>query len=106
VSGEQFNVMADGLRAHAGSVNRIADAVETARAAGAQVKLGREAYGKLPSCQMIAMLLDPIQQYGVDALAAAVDALQSSADALRSAATGYDTTDSSVQTAFRGNYPG
>jgi hypothetical protein len=32
--------------------------------------MGRNAYGKLPVCQLIAALLDPVQQHGVDALAA------------------------------------
>jgi hypothetical protein len=32
--------------------------------------MGRNAYGKLPVCQLIAVLLDPVQQHGVDALAA------------------------------------
>jgi uncharacterized protein YukE len=101
MAGDGFNVVADALRAHAGSVDTVADQVATAKAAGAQVKLGHDAYGKLPICQMIAALLDPIQGYGVDALAAAVDALQSSADALREAATGYDTTDGAVQDTFQ-----
>jgi uncharacterized protein YukE len=98
--------VAAALRAHAGAVDAIADGVQTARSAGAQVRMGREAYGKLPACQMIAVLLDPVQQYGVDALGAAADALQSSADALRAAAQRYDSTDSSVRTAFNGYGPG
>lgn len=101
MAGDGFNVAADALRTHAGSVDIVADQVATARAAGAQVKLGHDAYGKLPTCQMIAALLDPIQGYGVDALAAAVDALQSSADALRATASGYDTTDAAVQDTFQ-----
>jgi hypothetical protein len=106
VAGEQFEVVADALRKHAGSVDAIADRVETARSARAQAQLGRDAYGKLPVCQMIAGLLDPVQQYGVDALAAAVDALQGSAGALRTAATRYDTGDASVRAAFSAGEPG
>jgi uncharacterized protein YukE len=104
MSGDGFNVVAGALRAHASSVDAVADQVATAKAAGAQVKMGHDAYGKLPTCQMIAALLDPIQGYGVDALGAAVDALQSSADALRTAASGYDTTDASVHDTFRSTY--
>jgi hypothetical protein len=104
MAGDGFDVVADALRTHAGSIDTVADEVATAKAAGAQVKLGHDAYGKLPTCQMIAALLDPIQGYGVDALGAAVDVLQSSADALRRAASGYDSTDASVQDAFQDGY--
>ncbi|NJC70962.1 ESX-1 secretion-associated protein [Planosporangium thailandense] len=95
--GGQFEVVADALRQHANAVEAIADHIETARAAGAQVRLGRGAYGMLPVCQMISMLLDPIQQRGVDALAAARDALHGSADAVRTAATRYDATDAAAR---------
>jgi uncharacterized protein YukE len=104
MSGDGFDVVADALRTHAGSVDDVADRVATAKAAGAQVKMGHDAYGKLPTCQMIAALLDPIQGYGVDALGGAVEALRSSADALRAAASGYDTTDAAVQDTFHGGY--
>jgi hypothetical protein len=70
VAAGQFEVGSDALRRHAGAVDAIADGVETARSAGAQAQMGRNAYGKLPVCQLIAVLLDPVQQHGVDALAA------------------------------------
>jgi hypothetical protein len=104
MAGDGFNVVTDALRTHAGSVDTVADQVATAKAAGAQVRMGHDAYGKLPTCQMIAALLDPIQGYGVDALGAAVDALQGSAGALRAAASGYDGTDTGVEGTFRATY--
>lgn len=97
MSGGQFEVVADALRAHARSVETVADRIETARAAGASVRLGRGAYGTLPVCQLIAALLDPVQQGGVDALAAAVDALHGAAGAVRAAAIHYDTADAAAR---------
>jgi hypothetical protein len=102
--GNVFGVQADALLGHAGAVDAVADKLRTARAAGAQIRIGRGAYGKLPPCQMIAALIDPIQGYGVDALAAAADGLATTADALRAAAARYVSTDTAVRQRFDGGY--
>ncbi len=98
MTGEHVEVTASALIGHAAAVDRVADAVDQRRAAGAHVQLGREAYGQL--CQMVPMLLDPIQQIGVDALAGAVDALRESADTLRTAAREYDRADGAAAQRF------
>ncbi|MBT8224134.1 MAG: ESX-1 secretion-associated protein [Dactylosporangium sp.] len=82
------------LRAHAGTLDEIAVAVDQARAAGATVVLGREAYGKL--CFQVSLLMGPIQQIGVDALHEAVTALQSTADRLRTVGENYVSSDEHV----------
>ena len=91
MAGDGFDVTASALSGHAGSVDQVSDAIDQARSAGAQVELGREAYGQL--CQFVPTLIDPLQQAGVAALAAAVDALRESADALRTAAGSYGRVD-------------
>jgi uncharacterized protein YukE len=91
VTGDGFDVTSAALTAHAGSVDGVADQVDQGRAAGAQVTLGRDACGQL--CQFVPALIDPLQQAGVEAFAAAVDALRESADALRSAAGAYGPVD-------------
>jgi excreted virulence factor EspC (type VII ESX diderm) len=100
--GNVFGVQADALLGHASAVDAVADKLRTARAAGAHVTIGRGAYGKLPPCQLIASLVDPIQGYGVDALAAAADGLTTTADALRTAARRYLSTDDGVRQRFHG----
>ena len=91
MSGDGFDVTASALTAHAGTVDQVSDTVDQARSAGAQVGLGRDAYGQL--CQFVPALIDPLQEAGVDALAAAVDALRETADALRAAAGSYGRVD-------------
>jgi hypothetical protein len=91
VTGDGFDVTPAALTTHAGSVDGVADRVDQGRSAGAQVTLGRDAYGQL--CQFVPALIDPLQQVGVDAFAAVVDALRESADALRMAAGAYGQVD-------------
>ena len=86
------------IEKHAGSVDAVAAAVEQAKAAGAQVKLGRGAYGQL--CQLIPTLIDPIQQLGIDALTEAGSTLTTTAGSLRTAAGQYSGTDDTSATLF------
>ncbi|MEK8108252.1 hypothetical protein NKG94_31265 [Micromonospora sp. M12] len=77
-----FEVTTAALTQHARSVDRIADAIDTAHDAGAHVRMGADAYGQLPVCQAIPFLLDFLQAPAVDALAAAQEALHSAAGRL------------------------
>jgi hypothetical protein len=95
-------VQADGLLRHATALESLAATVREARAAGAQTRLDRSAYGRLPAGQLIVGLIDPVQRFGVEALAAAVDALHGTADAVRAAAHGYSGSDERVHKTFAG----
>lgn len=103
---DEIRVVGEAILKHAGSVTGVADAVALGRDAATHVEMGREAYGKLPICQMIPTLLDPIQGRAVDSLRAAVEALNEAAEGLRKAAEEYGATDRSVAAKYNGGgYP-
>ncbi|MEU7798390.1 type VII secretion target [Micromonospora arborensis] len=91
-----FEVTTAALTQHARSVDRIAEAIDTAHDAGAHVRMGADAYGQLPICQAIPFLLDFLQGPAVDALAAAQEALHSAAGALDATVDAYDDTDGTI----------
>ncbi|MFI7210872.1 ESX-1 secretion-associated protein [Micromonospora maritima] len=95
-----FEVTATALTGHARSIDRIAGEIATAHDAGAQVRMGAEAYGQIPVCRAIPFLLDFLQGPAVDALAAAQEALHSAAGALDTTVAAYHDTDGTVSALF------
>src|SRR5262245_44404188 len=83
-----FSVQTEALTAHATSVDQVASAVEQARQAGEHVRMGHMAYGLL--CQIIPLLLDPLQRAAIDAARDSADSLRSAAGELRATAARYD----------------
>jgi hypothetical protein len=79
------------VQQHAGTVDRVSDAVQLARSAVHEVTMDTGAYGQL--CQFLPALLSPVFGLAVDALYATVDSLQETAAKLRTAATNTDNTD-------------
>ncbi len=82
------------LDAHAsqldGCTEQLQQAVEAARA----VSMPTDAYGIL--CQPFRMMLDPVEQYGIDALTESVSAMRATADKVRKAAETYRSTEDEV----------
>jgi hypothetical protein len=76
---------------HAGTVERVAEAVQTARSAVHEVTIDTGAYGQL--CQFLPGILSPVFGMGVDALHGAVEALHETATKLRTTAAGTHGTD-------------
>ncbi|NJC83982.1 type VII secretion target [Planosporangium mesophilum] len=85
----QFPV--DVVRQHAGSVDQVSEAVETARSAVREVTMDTQAYGLL--CQFLPALLSPVFELGAEALHSSVDALRETAADLRTAAVNTVGTD-------------
>jgi len=79
------------VRGHAGSVDAVAEAIETGRAAAAQVQLGSHAYGQL--CAFLPRLIDPLADRTVSALAGSALALRETAAHLRDAAELVESAD-------------
>jgi hypothetical protein len=98
ISGQGFHVVPDALRNHAGSVDKTADAVGQATAAGEQVRLGSDAYGLI--LRMFPPTVDNIQAEIVQVGRDAVTALQSAADLLRDMALRYENSDDSADQSF------
>ncbi|GII22659.1 type VII secretion target [Planosporangium mesophilum] len=82
---------AEVVQHHAGVVEQVSEAVETARSAVREVTMDTQAYGVL--CQFLPALLTPVFDLGVDALHSSVDALRETAAKLRTAAENTVGTD-------------
>jgi hypothetical protein len=92
--GEQFQVNAADLVAHAGQVDGIGDGLATAQRAGQAVRTDAGAYGQL--CQFVPALLNGLQQQLIDGIATAARAAHDTADSLRAVAADYSSADGSA----------
>lgn len=92
------------LREHATAVGRLAQEVASARAAGAHVVMGREAFGQL--CQFLPDMLEQTTTAAVDTLAAAADAARETALRLRQVIGRYEQADHASQTGLHRAWPG
>jgi hypothetical protein len=88
---DRIGVRPADLVAHAGHVEAVGDRVATAKQAGAAVRAGSDAYGKL--CVMVPVMLGALQDILVDGIGAAADALHDTGGRLRTAAQSYEATD-------------
>lgn len=79
------------LDAHAKQIDGIADSLKGAVDAAQQVSMPTDAYGIL--CQPFRMMLDPVEQFGIDSLTKAVEAATAVANNVRSASNAYRTQD-------------
>jgi hypothetical protein len=79
----EYEVLTEALREHAKKIDRISDRLAEAVDAAREMGLPTDSYGAY--CQILPMMLNPLQHL-------AATALDSSADRLRSAATGIRET--------------
>jgi hypothetical protein len=84
-------------------VDRIAQSVDQARQAGEQVRMGHLAYGLL--CQVIPLLIDPLQQAAIVAARESAESLRSAASELRSTARRYEQEEENAGNLFHGFMP-
>jgi hypothetical protein len=75
------------LTTHAHQLDAIGDGLQQAVDAANQVSMPTDAYGIL--CQPFRMLLDPVEQYGIQALKDAVSATTAVSGKVREAAASY-----------------
>jgi hypothetical protein len=97
---DQFGVRHAELVTHAGHVEGIGDRVATAARAGAAVRAGNAAYGKL--CVMVPVMLNALQDILSDGINSAADSLHDTGVRLRTTATEYETTDQRRADTFKG----
>jgi hypothetical protein len=95
-----YEVLTGELDAHAGKVDGFADRLRTAVDAARQVTMNDSAYGVI--CQPFAMLLQPFEQKGVNALSKAVETVTDTAGTVRDASRAYSGTETSESSRFRG----
>ncbi|WP_158892417.1 type VII secretion target [Amycolatopsis anabasis] len=86
--GKGYEVLHDELGTHAGKVDGLAQRLQTAVDAAQQVTMDNSAYGVI--CQPFALMLDPFEKMGVDALRKAHEAVTDSAGKVRDAAKQYE----------------
>jgi hypothetical protein len=87
---ESFEIGAD-LSSHAQQLDGVTDLLRQAIDAARQVSMPTDAYGIL--CQPFRMMLDPVEQYGIDALNDAVTAMESVAGGVRRSVENYQNLD-------------
>jgi len=93
-----YDVLTSELQTHAARVDGLTDRLRTAVDAARQVTMNDSAYGVI--CQPFAMLLQPFEQMGVNALNQAVTTVQETAGKVRDTARDYDTTEGTEATRF------
>jgi excreted virulence factor EspC (type VII ESX diderm) len=88
-----FEVGTD-LEAHARQLDALGDALQQAADAANQVSMPTDAYGIL--CQPFRMMLDPVEEYGINALKDTVTAMDAQAQKVRDAAKAYQSYEGDV----------
>jgi hypothetical protein len=95
---DELRVRPQDVIAHAGHVEAIGAQVTTAAEAGAAVRPGTDAYGKL--CVMVPLMLGALQDVLVDGIRSAADTLDDTGARLRATAESYQETDESRRQAL------
>jgi len=94
-----YEVLTDELGTHAGKVDGLAERLQTAVDAARQVSMDNSAFGVI--CQPFALMLDPFERMGVQALEAAKESVSGTAGSVRTAATKYEGQDEGTAQAVK-----
>lgn len=97
---DQYGVTTAALQGHARTLDGYGQRLGQALDAARQVSMPSDAYGKI--CQFFPVLLDPLQQRGLDALAATADAMGTAAGKMGETAGAYDDVERANAGAFGG----
>ena len=101
---EQFGVRHSDLVTHAAAVESVSAQVRTAAQAGATVRAGNAAYGKL--CTMVPVMLNVLQDVLVDGIESAAESLRDTGASLRATAADYEASDTRRAGAVRSSSAG
>jgi uncharacterized protein YukE len=96
---EEYEVLTEALTAHAGRLDRIADQVTQAAAAGQQMSLPSDTYGAL--CVNLTVMINPLQELAAFAVTACAKHLSSAAVGIRATARDYAAVDEANELALR-----
>jgi hypothetical protein len=96
---EKFEVVGETLDKHRKQLDDLSERLKGALDAARTVSMPTDAYGIL--CQPFRMMLDPVEQFGLDALNGAVEAMDTTAGSLNSTVQQYRQQDDAVADAFR-----
>lgn len=94
-----FEVIANELHAHVGSVQKVADTLGQAVAAAQQVTVGVQAYGMICGPLFVPIVM-AVSAPGLLTLAAAQQAVTDIANEIKATAEHYDTVEQSMASSF------
>jgi hypothetical protein len=96
---EGFEVVGETLDGHRKQLDDLSERLRGALDAARTVSMPTDAYGIL--CQPFRMMLDPVEQWGLDALNGAVEAMDSAATGVNNTVKQYRQQDDVVADSFR-----
>ncbi|MEJ2853366.1 MULTISPECIES: type VII secretion target [unclassified Saccharothrix] len=96
-----YEVLVDELEAHRTRLAALADRMREAVDAARQVSMNDDAYGVI--CRPFAMMLQPFEDKGVDALTRGAESLEDVAEGVRETAATYSAQEDAEATRFRGD---
>ena len=95
-----FNVTSDVLEAHAKALQGLHGRLQRAVDAANTVSMPTDAYGII--CQPFRMLLDPVEQWGMDALKGVAEAMDSTAKQVTETAKHYQAVEDQIANTLKG----
>ncbi|MDQ2882877.1 MAG: ESX-1 secretion-associated protein [Actinomycetota bacterium] len=97
---DQYEVLTEALREHAKKVDQVSDRLAQAVDAAREMNLPTDAYGTY--CQVLPMMLNPLQHLATTALDSSLKRLSSAAANVRATAVDYaDIDDANAMTLYR-----
>jgi len=96
---DQYEVLAEALRAHASTLHGLADRLDQAVAAARQVSMPADAYGVI--CQFLPPVLNPLEENGVAALQSGTEGMDTTGTNIRDTAEDYTAADDHHAAGFR-----
>ena len=95
-----FGVTADALDGHAQALDGLQSRLQGAVDAAKTVSMPTDAYGII--CQPFRMMLDPVEQWGMDALNGVAEAMTATANGVRETAAHYREVEENIRATFGG----
>ena len=95
-----FNVTSDVLEAHAKALEGLRGRLQGAVDAANTVSMPTDAYGII--CQPFRMLLDPVEQWGMDAIKGAAEAMEATGKKITETAKHYQEVEDQIARTLKG----
>ncbi len=93
-----FEIVADALEAHSKQLDELGARLQGAVDAAKTVSMPTDAYGVI--CQPFRMMLDPVEQWGLDALQGAVEAMGAAGKAVKDTVIQYREMEDAIRDSF------
>ncbi|WP_158852011.1 type VII secretion target [Saccharothrix deserti] len=94
-----FEIVSETLDAHNKQLDDLSARLQGAVDAAKTVSMPTDAYGII--CQPFRMMLDPVEQFGLDALQGAVEAMEAAGKAVKDTVNQYREMEEAIQDSFR-----